>query len=114
MSYTIDEGIQDAEQHLAFLKALRETYPDTYKTEKRWVSSHLKLADCDGMDLREDSTSGIAPFIYVTFYRNIAGGRVYRAWPQEVLLDTFLTDLKTKDSNFYNLLIQKLKSTVSA
>jgi hypothetical protein len=112
MSYDVDEGIQDAERHFAFLQQLKALYPDSYKSEGHWESASLKLEDCDGIELNaKEGLSGLGPFVYARFYRNVGEGRVYQVWG-EVLLYHFISELKSKDPDFYALLLQKLKASV--
>lgn len=109
MSYDVDEGVQDAEEHLVFLKLLKETYPDAHRNARRWESSTLSFEDCDGIDLRvDDHLSKESPFIYAQMYRTLGTGRVYRSWGR-VMLNTFFSDLKTQDADFYQQLLVKLR-----
>lgn len=109
MSYTVEDSIQDSEGHLAFLKSLKEAYPDAIQQGSKWSAPSLKGEDCDGIDLdTEKSYFSETFFVFACPYRKIAQGRVYHS--ERILMHSLFTDdLKLKNPELFDMIMRGVK-----
>jgi len=114
MSYSIDEGIDDAEKWLQALKDVRAVYPNARKDGQRWVSEDVSLEKCDGFELYVDESSTFnAGRICARFYQTVGTGRVYRGWGNIVMLSLFFNQLQNENPKLHAKIMEAMKKSCS-
>jgi hypothetical protein len=106
MSYSIDEGITDAQKKIASMQAIREFDPGAYIRDQRWVSDQLKVRDCDEMEVHNGDYGP-----YVRYYKKFGVTRLYPGgFGNDYNLDTIFYELREKDPEKFRRLVASFRA----